>query len=48
MRPMDVHELVTFALDMGWDPEERGPPFRVPWDEDLGPDLSGFSLCEAA
>jgi len=43
----DVRDLVTFAIDMGWDPDCQGPAFVVPANnEELG--LGGFNLCEAA
>ena len=43
----DVEELIEFALDMGWNPDSRGPAFVVPaTNEEFG--LSGFNLCEAA
>lgn len=43
---VDVRELVEYALDQGWDPEDRGPPFRVPADE--APELVKFNLASAA
>lgn len=45
----DVRELVEFALEQGWDPDDReGPPFWVWADEHQSPDLPGFNLSLAA
>jgi hypothetical protein len=45
----DVRELVGFALDQGWDPEDtRGPAFWVWADEEQAPDLDGFNLSAVA
>lgn len=44
----DVCELVTFALEQGWDPDDQcGPPFWVPANEEA-PDLVKFNLAPAA
>lgn len=42
----DVRELVEFALDQGWNPEGRGPPFRVAGGD--APKLDRFNLASAA
>ena len=43
----DVRELVEFALDQGWDPDDGGPVFRVSANDD-GPELDKFNLAPAA
>lgn len=30
LTPAEVHTLIEYALDQGWDPHERGPAFQVP------------------
>ena len=42
----DVRELVEFALDQGWEPGDRGPPFCVPSND--APELDKFNLAPAA
>jgi hypothetical protein len=43
----DVRELVRFALEQGWDPEDReGPSFLVPADD--APELDKFNVAAEA
>lgn len=44
----DVEELVEFALNMGWDPDCRGPAFVVPVEGEEFGLLNGFNLREVA
>lgn len=45
VNPDLVRDLITFALEAGWDPNERGPAFYVPAN---GPEMTAFNLHEVA
>ena len=44
----EVKELVAYALEQGWDPEEIGPAFEVMAANEESLDLRGFSLAMAS